>query len=1090
MAAMTPPSEQMDVDGKADQLMRRCLSEVDRLHAQISADADEIKLLREGVRNNLIAVEKEARGHVGVFVPYDLGESLRSDIKHAFTGFVPPLPEELEGSPGDPPSSFDAARAEWEEVADTAGKDTRELVVAKRRWDSRIFKRMKSRPPITTDLWEATERLSTIHRALPALREQYVADHLDSKSHLNSDLAAEIERRQVALAASFAEARETLVEIELEAGLTSGDWADPRWLDPVPATSLQRVIRAGRLSPALPASSGITDIPVLLQHPPATGIAIAADVTRRQEAIDCARSLAMRILAATPSGGVHLSFVDPVSLGQSASAFRHLAEFDQRLVDIKSWTSEREIEAKLDELAAHLEVVISTYLRGQFDSIDAYNEHAGEIAEPHRVLVVFDFPTGFSSQAARQLLSLIENGTRCGVHVILHHDPAAGSVEGVELHRLTHSMLRLDLTSGKGQVTLPEPIGAIDADFVPDQLPPIEFSAEGRPETPVAELLLRIGAASRSSQSGPVTLERVVPILNKLTVAKVSQQAPILRHGAVEIDLADPMTWWNAETAAAACAPIGRSGANDLASLYFSSTEIAGGAIVIGLPRSGKSTALHAAIVSLALLYPPEELELYLLDSKHGVEFKAYDQLPHARIVSINSEREFSVNALQSLDGEIQRRAELMKQETAGKANITEYRAATGKAMPRIVMFMDEFHELFEEDDALGQAAFQAFSNIVRQGPFAGVHLVVASQTLSSMPAMDRGTLSLLPMRVAFMCNESDADLVMGDLNRDIRGLSRQGEGIFNPARGEASHNKPFRGTYIPPDERAALLTEVGRKASEEGVDRRPRVFDGDRPAARPTEAPDRSATRPVFALGEPFDLDPFAGVTLRRGRGANVLLLGTEAEDQAIAAAAQSCIADAVASEMAVEVLDFVGDSDAGKGLDLLGLCEALSVRYQGSSGLQACLEEVLAVVSARQDAADYRQPGLLLMLNGIHRAFDLKPDDSYDDPPGPGALLARILREGPEVGCHTVALAESLAQFEGKLGRDLLDEFGWCVFGSGAPRADLAALTDNYNAPEIRNSQLLIADRPTAKQRRIRAYSRYSQDSFSPSTIGAADE
>jgi DNA segregation ATPase FtsK/SpoIIIE, S-DNA-T family len=1087
---MTQPSEQMEVGGKADQLMRRCLNEVERLRAQISADADEIKLLREGVRSTLIAVEKEARGHVGAFVPRDLGETLRSDIKHAFTGFVPPLPEELEGSPENPPSSFDAGQAEWEELADFAGKATREVVVAKRQWDSRIFKRLKSRPPISADLWEATERLSIIHRALPALREGYVADRLDAKGHLNNDLAAEIERRQAALEAAFAEARAVLNEVELEAGLTGGGWADPRWLDPVPAASLQRVIRAGRLNPALPASSGIVEIPMLLQHPPVAGIAIAADVTRRQEAIDCARSLAMRILAATPAGGVRLSFVDPVSLGQSASAFRHLAEFDQRLVDTKSWTSEREIEAKLDELAAHLEVVISTYLRGQFDSIDAYNEHAGEIAEPHRALVVFDFPTGFSAQATRQLLSLIENGTRCGVHVILHHDPAAGSVEGVELDRLTHSMQRLDLASGKGQVALPEPIGVIGADFVPDQLPPIEFSAEGRPETPVAELLFGIGAASRSAESGPVTLERVVPILNKLTVAKVSHQAPVLRAGAPSIDLADPKTWWGAETATAACAPIGRSGASDLASLYFSSTEIAGGAIVIGLPRSGKSTALHAAIVSLALLYSPEELELYLLDSKHGVEFKAYDQLPHARIVSINSEREFSVNALQSLDGEIQRRAELMKQETAGKANITEYRAATGKAMPRIVMFMDEFHELFEEDDVLGQAAFQAFSNIVRQGPFAGVHLVVASQTLSGMPAMDRGTLSLLPMRVAFMCNESDADLVMGDLNRDVRGLSRQGEGIFNPARGEASHNKPFRGTYIPPEDRAAVIAEVSLKAGEEGEGRRPRVFDGDRLAERPAEAPERNATRPVFALGEPFGLDPFAGITLRRARGANVLLLGAEGEDQAVMAAAQSCIAEAVATEMAVEVVDFIGDSDADDGLDLLGLCESLSLRYRGASGLRACLEQMLAEVSARQEAADYRRPGLLLMLNGIHRAFDLKPDDSYDDPPGPGALLARILREGPEVGCHTVAIAESLSQFEGKLGRELLDEFGWCVFGSGAPRADLAALTDNYNAPEIRNSQLMIADRPAAKQRRVRAYPRHSRVSLPPSTIGEANE
>jgi S-DNA-T family DNA segregation ATPase FtsK/SpoIIIE len=1079
-------SHQTKVSGAADQLMRRVLNEVEGLRARVTEDADEIRALREEVRTVLIDTEQKARRHVGGFAPRDIGESLRIDLDHAFS--ESDVPSRL--PPQGAPPSFDDARTEWAGSAEYAEWHCGELIAAKKQWDASLLKRKKKKPAISEELWDAIERLAEIHRALPALRERYVAEQLDTKSHLNVDLAAEVEERRQAMDARFAASREVLADAEQEAGLTGAPWADGRWLEAAPATSLQRVIRAGEISARLPASSGIERIPVLLEHPLAAGVSIAADVSRRQEAIDTARSLAMRILAATPAGGVHFAFVDPVSLGQSASAFRHLAEFDTRLVDTKSWTSEREIESKLDDLTAHLEVVISTYLRGQFDSIDAYNRQAGEIAEPHRVLVIFDYPTGFSDLAARQLLSLIENGTRCGVHVILHHDPTAGSVEEVPLERLTHSMQCLDLTADSGRVSLPAPIGLVDAEFLPDQLPPMEFSAEGLPETPTARLLLAVGGASRTVQSGPVTIERVMPILNKLIRAQLSTQVPGLPPGASGIDVADSSTWWRAGSAEGACALFGRSGAQDVASLYFSSTEIAGGAIIVGLPRAGKSTALHAAIVSLSMLYSPEQLELYLLDSKHGVEFKVYDDLPHARLVSINSEREFSVNALQSLDREIRRRAELMKRETAGRANITEYRATTGKPMPRIIMFMDEFHELFEEDDALGQAAFQAFSNIVRQGPFAGVHLVVASQTLSSMPAMDRGTLSLLPIRVAFMCNEFDADIVMGDLNRDVKALSQQGEGILNPARGEPSHNKPFRGIYIAPDARAALLTEVRRKAEAEGVTRSPRVFDGDRIAGRPPRLPEKSATAPTFALGEPFDLDEFAGITLRRGRGSNVLLLGSHGEDCATAAASQSCIADAVANGMEVQVVDFIGDTGAEEGFDLLELCEALSLRYRRASGLSACLDELLAEIVARREADDYRRPGVLLVLNGVHRAFDLAPEDTFDESPQLGSLLARIVREGPEIGCHTVALVEGVAQFDHKLGRDLFGEFGWCVAGSEASTGDVATVTEVFNAPEIRTSQLLIADRAAGKQRRVRAYPRHNGESLPPSTIGAADE
>lgn len=181
---------------------------------------------------------------------------------------------------------------------------------------------------------------------------------------------------------------------------------------------------------------------------------------------------------------------------------------------------------------------------------------------------------------------------------------------------------------------------------------------------------------------------------------------------------------------------------------------------MVGLPRSGKTTSLHAMILTMAMFYSPEELKLYLIDAKHGVEFKAYEHLPHARMVSVHSEREFSLAVLKSIQAKIKERAQLIKSHGGGLSNITEYRRATGETLPRIVVVVDEFHELFEEADTIGLEAFAAFSDIVRMGPFSGVHIVVASQTLSSMPAMDRQTLILLPQRVAFMCNEYDAEIV------------------------------------------------------------------------------------------------------------------------------------------------------------------------------------------------------------------------------------------------------------------------------------------------------------------------------------------
>ena len=77
--------------------------------------------------------------------------------------------------------------------------------------------------------------------------------------------------------------------------------------------------------------------------------------------------------------------------------------------------------------------------------------------------------------------------------------------------------------------------------------------------------------------------------------------------------------------------------------MFFSSTMVSGGAVMVSLPRSGKTTSLHAMILTIWMLYSPEELELYLIDAKHSIEFKAYEHLPHARMVSVHSEREFSL---------------------------------------------------------------------------------------------------------------------------------------------------------------------------------------------------------------------------------------------------------------------------------------------------------------------------------------------------------------------------------------------------------------------------------------------------------------
>jgi hypothetical protein len=96
---------------------------------------------------------------------------------------------------------------------------------------------------------------------------------------------------------------------------------------------------------------------------------------------------------------------------------------------------------------------------------------------------------------------------------------------------------------------------------------------------------------------------------------------------------------------------VGRAGAKELQSLRLG-RGTSQHALVSGKTGSGKSTLLHALITNLALHYSPREVEFYLVDFKKGVEFKTYatGELPHARVIAIESEREFGVSVLERLD--------------------------------------------------------------------------------------------------------------------------------------------------------------------------------------------------------------------------------------------------------------------------------------------------------------------------------------------------------------------------------------------------------------------------------------------------------
>lgn len=74
-----------------------------------------------------------------------------------------------------------------------------------------------------------------------------------------------------------------------------------------------------------------------------------------------------------------------------------------------------------------------------------------------------------------------------------------------------------------------------------------------------------------------------------------------------------------------------------------------------------------------------------------------------------------------------------------------------------------------------------------------------------------------------------------------------------------------------------------------------------------------------------------------------------------------------------------------------------------------------------------------MFLFIYGLHRARDLRPEESfsfttYDEEPAgpsPAKQFETILREGPELGIHTVAWCDSMTNLNRSLDRRAMREF-----------------------------------------------------------------
>lgn len=808
---------------------------------------------------------------------------------------------------------------------------------------------------------------------------------------------------------------------------------------------------------------------------------LAHDGPSRAPAHGFVRALMLRHLLTAAPGEVKFCVFDPVGLGQSAGELLDLAEYDADLIGGKVWSSSQDLEVRLAELSAHIELVIQKYLRTTYQTIDEFNDAAGEVAEAYRVLVLFDFPTGLTGESAARLKSIVENGPHCGVFTLIAADTSVQAPYGVDVAGFSASMRRLSLQGGFSvNVNGYQLETAFEHDVLPER-------------SEIAKRIIdSVGRGSINRTEAAVTFDKVFAMYSGVAARGLR---PELGDAATRTTVGDPRTWWRAESTRGLFAPIGQKGARDVAVLGFDSSDHAG-ALLVGRPGSGKSTLLHAYIGGLATLYGPDELELYLIDFKEGVEFKAYaeEQLPHAKVIAIESDREFGLSVLESLQAEITQRAEVLRATGGRRTGLQGLREATGDKIPRILLVFDEFQVLFARNDKVGLAAADLLESIVRQGRGFGVHVLLGSQSLAGLDALGAHVPQLLPVRILLPATESDARKVLGDGNNAGDYLTSHGEGILNTAGGAVEANERFKGSLLTETDRVARLQLMRAKAREAGFTRIPMVFEGNSLVPLDTEDPRRfreeltaSGTYPVrIRAGAPMTVGDIGDLVLSREGGANVLAIVRSGDSESAgigpaAGAAYGLLAAAVASAVmtnsTMDVIDFMSNED---GLDVLlePLLDARRSTLKRRRAFPDVLSAYLAEVNDRIEHDDSRRPAKLLFLFGVHRARDLDSGaGSLDVDDDLVEKLERVMRDGPEVGVHVWLWADSVTGASRRLTSRMMREIGWRVAGKMSGD-DSQTFIDTGQAADLRESQLLLVNEDRGVSTRATAYAPPSRE------------
>lgn len=694
------------------------------------------------------------------------------------------------------------------------------------------------------------------------------------------------------------------------------------------------------------------------------------------------------------------TLLDPAGNGAAFPMRRHLASVRENSGDVR-----RDLERVIQDIQRINEFYLDAS-SPSFELVDAKLR----INERFQFVFAADFPNKYDRRAIEALQSVANTGPRTGTYVFIHQN------KDVEMPR--------DLNMQEFRNALYVDVGT-SVVYSPCRL---KLELDGAPEPAVQETILQRLRNARAPER-KVGAELIIP----------------------------KGEWWGESATELIKTPIGVSGASGTIELWFGSNDegvVCAHGMLGAMTGSGKSNLYHVLILGLSTRYSPNELRLFLIDGKDGVEFQPYRDLPHAEVVSLKSSPQLSRSVLAELTAERERRNKIFAD--ARVTDLTQYRRKGQPAgnLPRILLLVDEYQELFEGDKD-GEAS-NLLLQLAQQGRSAGIHMLLGSQRFGAPGMLNQTAIfGNIHLRMAMQMTSSDIQALTEFGRRGKQAIvhcDMPGKIVVNDRSGDDAGNKEGKVAYLSNQQRQQVIDQLIEKAqvSLNPVDVPVTViFDGKaqpnlienpyvsyllhQPSWLTSAQFEALARRPIYDggldafdwfaaehprvmwLGQDFSVRGEAAVIIRRRTSEHIMIIGgaNAARYGMLAAAVATLALNAKPDQLAFIIFDrSVTGTAWNRTLEEVAEQVLRPAGYgvafeRETINATAILDRVLVEMDKRrtmnEDALGH-QASVFVVMTDLDRVEELRRRaDTYGMSESPlGQKLNRIVVEGPALGVH----------------------------------------------------------------------------------------